>query len=44
MQSEQILQVAVIAFVIYLLKIGGLSAIMLALSRLWKRFAKKKDE
>lgn len=44
MQAQQILPVAVIAIVIYLIKIGTLSAVVVALGKLWKRLTKKKDE
>lgn len=44
MQTEQILPVAAIAIVIYLVKIGALSAVLLALRKLWKQLTKKKDE
>jgi len=44
MQTEQLLPVAVIAIVIYLIKIGALSAVFLALRKLWKRFTKKNGE
>lgn len=44
MQTEQLLPVAVIALVIYLVKIGALSAVFLALRRLWKRLRKKRSE
>lgn len=41
MQAEQFLPVAAIAAVIYLVKIGALSAVFLALRKLWKRLTKK---
>ena len=44
MQPEQILPVVVIAGVIYLIKIGALSAVVLALGRLWKKITKKDGE
>ena len=42
--QEDILPVAVIAGVIYLVKIGALSAVAVALGKLWKRLTKKDDE
>jgi len=44
MQAEQILPVVIIAGIIYLIKIGALSAVFLALRKLWKRFTKKNGE
>ena len=44
MDTAQILPVAIIAGVIYLIKIGALSAVAVALGKLWKRVIKKKDE
>ena len=42
--QEDILPVAMIAGVIYLVKIGALSAVAVALGKLWKRLTKKDDE
>ena len=42
--QEDILPVAVIAGGIYLVKIGALSAVAVALGKLWKRLTKKDDE
>lgn len=44
MQAEQILPVVIIAGIIYLIKIGALSAAVLALGRLWKKLTQKDDE
>lgn len=44
MQTEQFLPVAVIAIVVYLIKLGGLSALALALRKLWKRLSGKREE
>ena len=44
MGLNDMLPVAVIAGVIYLIKIGALSAVFLALRKLWKQITKKKDE
>ena len=44
MNLNDMLPVAVIAGVIYLIKIGALSAVLLALRKLWKRLTKNKDE
>ena len=42
--QEDILPVAMIAGVICLVKIGALSAVAVALGKLWKRLTKKDDE
>ena len=42
--QTDILLVAVIAGIIYLLKIGAISAAIAALGKLWKRLSKKDDE
>ena len=44
MNLNDMLPVAIIAGVIYLIKIGALSAVVVALGKLWKRLTKKKDE
>jgi Flp pilus assembly pilin Flp len=44
MQLDQILPVALIAGLIYLIKIGVLSAVTVALGKLWKRLTRKDDE
>jgi len=44
MQAEQILPVVIIAGIIYLIKIGALSAVILALGRLWKKLTQKGGE
>ena len=44
MDTAQILPVAIIAGVIYLIKIGALSAVAVALGKIWKRITKKNDE
>ena len=44
MDTAQILPVAIIAGVIYLIKIGALSAVLLALGKLWKKLTKKDGE
>ena len=44
MQADQILPVAIIAGVIYLIKIGALSAVAVAVGKLWKRLTRKDRE
>ena len=44
LQANDILPVAVIAGVIYLVKIGALSALVVAIGKLWKKLTGKKDE
>ena len=44
MDTAQILPVAIIAGVIYLIKIGALSDVAVALGKIGNRITKKKDE
>ena len=44
LQANDILPVAILAGVIYLLKIGALSAAIAALVKLWKKLTKKNHE
>ncbi len=44
MNLNDMLPVAIIAGIIYLIKIGALSAVLLALRKLWKKLMKKDGE
>lgn len=44
MNLNDMLPVAIIAGAIYLIKIGALSAVLLALGKLWKKLTKKDGE
>ena len=44
LQANDILPVAILAGVIYLIKIGALSAIVAALVKLWKKLTGRKKE
>ena len=44
LQANDILPVAILAGVIYLIKIGALSAVAITIGRLWKKLTGKKDE
>ena len=44
LQANDILPVAILAGVIYLIKIGALSAVAVAIGKLWKKLTGKKGE
>ena len=44
LQANDILPVAILAGVIYLVKIGALSTVAVAIGKLWKKLTKKNQE